>query len=95
MDKKAFALSLAEQVLEESNALKPAYAINIYKQLFVVVGSREMTSIEERISNTEGFCQFFSNPNSNFDQSMRTNQVSGKLYHSIIKTAEHFAIMFS
>jgi len=88
INKDKFSLSLADQVLDDD--LKPAFAANLHNNLYVVVGSRRLIDLEEQISHTEGFCNAFSMPKLNMPK--MPNQVSGKIYHSILKTAEYFDI---
>jgi chromosome partitioning protein len=90
IDTDKFSLSLADQVLDINSDLKPAFAAKLHNELYVVVGSRKLIDLEEQISHTEGFCNAFSMPKLNMPK--MPNQVSGKIYHSIMKTAEYYDI---
>jgi chromosome partitioning protein len=84
-----FARSLKEQV-DNDDEIKPAYAIQIKENLFLVQGSRELSSVDDRIATEENFNVAMTN----MGMTGRKNDYTGKLYHSIMKTAQAFDIDF-
>jgi len=87
-DKNFFSITLYDQV-DNDNSLKPAYALNITENLYVVCGDRQMPLLDEKISNMETITS--EAINSLFGSSI-PNQKSGRPYHAIMKTANHYKI---
>ena len=74
--------TLYEQVKSNNNNLKPAHAILIRKNLWLVPGNRNMSELDQVISNEE----LMSSPQ--FPFSTHINSKTGKPYQAILKTAE-------
>jgi cellulose biosynthesis protein BcsQ len=74
--------TLYDQVKSNNNNLKPAHAILIRKNLWLVPGNRNMSELDQVISNEE----LMSSPQ--FPFSTHINSKTGKPYQAILKTAE-------
>jgi cellulose biosynthesis protein BcsQ len=84
-----FARSLADQMQGEGE-IRPAFAVKLKENLYLVQGSRDLIQVDERIAKEESFCIAMTNMN----MGERRNDYTGKLYHSIMKTAKSFDIDF-
>jgi cellulose biosynthesis protein BcsQ len=86
-NKDHFEPSLYEQVVSVTENVKPAHAVKIKKNLYLVCGDRDTPNLDEKIANQETmssdeFSGIISIP----------NQLSGRPYHAIMKTAEYYKV---
>lgn len=81
-----YCMSLHEQTI--SISLKPAFALEVIKNLYLVIGSRNLPELDEKIAREETFSSFEFR---NFHD-MGPNKLSAKPYHAIMCTAQKFKI---
>jgi chromosome partitioning protein len=82
-----FEPSLYKQVISETEKVKPAHAVKMKNNLYLVCGDRDTPNLDEKIANQEAmssddFARIMYNP----------NQLSGRPYHAIMKTAEYYKV---
>lgn len=85
-DGKDFKDSLYEQVNSDDLIVKPAHAVKIKENLYLVCGDRNTPILDEKIANTEAMTS------EQFTLMHMPNQKSAKPYYSIVKTAQHYKV---
>lgn len=86
-DKRKFHLTLYDQVIDNEVTVKPACAQKLNKNIYAVVGDRRMPELDEKIVNAEMMSS------SEFEKiNYSVNMKSGRPYHAIMATANHFKI---
>lgn len=99
-DKSIYAESLYDQVMgcesnesekdeetKEEKKLKPAKALKLSENLYIVVGSRDLSALDEKISAVEHLTS-----NRLFREV--PNEMSARPYHAIMETAKHYKIEY-
>ena len=88
MDSKMYAFNLFDQ-MQCNDDMKPAFAVEIKDNLFLVFGDRRIYTLDEQIVNTETIT---SDAFKTFGFGPMPNQKTGMPYHAIMATAKHYKI---